>query len=339
MTTFGIHVANTGVADLVAMAHRAEAAGVPTLWLTSGLGPDSLTSLAVVGAHTERIHLGSAIAIAYSRHPLAMIQQARAIEDVAPGRLRLGVGTSHKATIENMWGLSFDRPLSFLREYLEVLRQARTGELDFEGTRLSVHAKLQAPVTVPLLISALRRTAYRLAGELADGAIAWVTPTAFLRDVAGPALRESATAHGRPRPALVGHVFALVTSDPTAAHANGLERLAGYGRMPFYAAMFRDAGYPDTAAGDLPTALVHDLVLVGSEERVTEGLRRFADAGCDEVIVSLLPGTDADVDRTLALLGRLVVTRSSASELVREGRDEQDARWDARLGMTNDDAR
>jgi alkanesulfonate monooxygenase SsuD/methylene tetrahydromethanopterin reductase-like flavin-dependent oxidoreductase (luciferase family) len=75
--------------------------------------------------------------------------------------------------------------------------------------------------------------------------------------------------------------------------------------MPFYAAMFRDAGYPDTAAGDLPTALVHDLVLVGSEERVADGLRRFAEAGCDEVIVSLLAGSDADIDRTLALLGRL----------------------------------
>jgi alkanesulfonate monooxygenase SsuD/methylene tetrahydromethanopterin reductase-like flavin-dependent oxidoreductase (luciferase family) len=234
-----------------------------------------------------------------------MIQQARTLEDVAPGRLRLGVGTSHKATIETTWGLSFDRPLGFLREYLEVLRQARRGEIDFDGTRVSVHAKLQAPVDVPLLMSALRPTAYRLAGELADGALAWVTPTAFLRDVAGPALRESATAHGRPRPTLVGHAFALVTSDPDPARANGLERLTGYGRMPFYAAMFGDAGYPDTATGDIPSALVDDLVLVGSEERVADGLRRFSEAGCDEVIVSLLPGSDADTDRTLALLGSL----------------------------------
>jgi F420-dependent oxidoreductase-like protein len=310
MTTFGIHVANTSVPDLVKSAQHAESAGVATLWLTSGLGPDSLTSLAVVGAHTTRIHLGTAIAIAYARHPLAMIQQARAIEDVAPGRLRLGVGTSHKATIEKSWGLSSDRPLGLLREYLEVLRQARTGALDFDGTRISAHATLQAPVDVPILISALRPTAYRLAGELADGAIAWVTPAAFLRDVAGPALRESATAHGGPRPTLVGHAFALVTSDPDPARANGLERLAGYGRMPFYAAMFGDAGYPDTAAGDIPGGLVDDLVLVGTEERVADGLRRFAEAGCDEVIVSLLPGSDADIDRTLALLGRLGLARA-----------------------------
>ena len=76
-----------------------------------------------------------------------------------------------------------------------------------------------APNDVPLLVSALRPTAYRLAGELADGAIAWVTPPAFLRDVAGPALRDSTAAHGRPQPRLVGHAFALVTSDPAEATA------------------------------------------------------------------------------------------------------------------------
>ncbi len=305
MPIHGIHVANTSVPELVAVARRAEAAGVGTLWLTSGLGPDSLTSLAVVGAQTERIGLGTAIAIAFSRHPLTMVQQARVIEDVAPGRLRLGIGTSHKQTIETAWGLPFERPLGYLREYLEVLRQARTGELAFDGDRLTTHARLTAPVQVPLLISALRPTAYRLAGEIADGAIAWVTPSSFLRDVAGPALRDSAAAHVRPRPALIGHVFALVTADPATARDSGRERLAAYTRMPFYGAMFRDAGYPDAHDGVVPDSLADDLVLVGPEERVADGLRRFTDAGCDEVIVSLLPGSDADIDRTLALLGSL----------------------------------
>lgn len=303
MTIHGVHVANASVPELVAVAQHAEAAGVSTLWLTSGLGPDSLTSLAVVGARTERIRLGTAIAIAYSRHPLAMIQQARAIEDVAPGRLRLGIGTSHRATVETTWGLSFDRPLGFLREYLEVVLQARAGELDFDGSRLHVHARLTAPVHAPVLISALRPTAYRLAGELADGAIAWVTPASFLRDVAGPALRDSADARGRARPTLVGHAFALVTDDPAAARSMAVERLASYSRYPFYQAMFRDAGHPKARDGVVPDALADELVLVGPEARVAECLGRFADAGCDEVIVSLLPGSRRDTARTLDLLG------------------------------------
>lgn len=305
MTAYGIHPANTGVPGLVGLAQRAEAAGVPSLWLTSGLGPDSLTSLAVVGARTDRIVLGTAIAIAYSRHPLTTIQQARAVEDVAPGRLRLGIGTSHRQTIETTWGLAFDRPLGFLREYLEVLRQARTGEFDFDGDRLHTHTKLQAPVDVPLLVSALRPTAYRLAGEFADGAIAWVTPPAFLLDVAGPALRDSATAHGRIAPRLIGHALALVTDDPATARRAGTERLASYTRYPFYQAMFADAGHRDARDGTVPDTLTDELVLVGPQDRVAAGLRRFADAGCDEVIVSLLPGSDTDTDRTFELLGRL----------------------------------
>lgn len=305
MTSHGIHVANNGVTELVAMARQAEAAGVPTLWLTSGVGPDSLTSLAVVGAQTERIGLGTAIAISYSRHPLAMVQQARAIEDVAPGRLRLGVGTSHRQTIETTWGLSFERPLGYLREYLEVLHQARTGELAFDGARVSAHVRLPAPVQAPLLVSALRPTAYRLAGELADGAIAWVTPSTFLRDVAGPAMRDSAVAHGRPRPRLVGHALALVTDDADAARRAGIERLSSYARMPFYQAMFAAAGHPEARDGVVPDALADDLVHVGSAAQVRDGLRRFADAGCDEVIVTVLPGSTADTQRTFEAVARL----------------------------------
>ena len=186
-----------------------------------------------------------------------------------------------------------------------MLRGASTGELDFDGARLSAHARLSAPVDVPLLISALRPTAYRLAGELADGAIAWVTPPSFLGSVAGPALREGATTHGRPRPTLVGHAFALVTDDATTARTAGIERLAGYTRMPFYQAMLADAGFPDARDGVVPDALAADLVLVGAEAQVTDGLRGFTDAGCDEVIVSLLPAPDSDTDRTLELLGSL----------------------------------
>jgi len=68
--------------------------------------------------------------------------------------------------------------------------------------------------------------------------------------------------------------------------------------------MFADAGHPDARDGMVPDALADDLVLVGTEGRVADGLRRFADAGCDEVIVTLLAGTDAETERTLALLGR-----------------------------------
>jgi hypothetical protein len=75
-------------------------------------------------------------------------------------------------------------------------------------------------------------------------------------------------------------------------------------RYPFYQAMFADAGHPDARDGTVPDALADELVLVGPEAQVADGLRRFADADCDEVIVTLLAGSAADTDRTFALLGR-----------------------------------
>jgi len=99
--------------------------------------------------------------------------------------------------------------------------------------------------------------------------------------------------------------LALVTDDPATARATGVERLASYTRYPFYQAMFADAGHPEARDGTVPAALADELVLVGTEGQVADGLRRFADAGCDEVIVTLLAGTAVESDRTLALLGRL----------------------------------
>ncbi len=302
-----INVPITTVPQTVALVRQAEGLGVRAAWLTSGgYGPDSLTALAAIGAQTERIQIGTSIAVTFSRHPLVMAQQSTAIDDVAPGRFRLGIGTSHRPTIENAYGLAFDRPLQQLREYAEVLQQAfHGGDIDHQGERFTVHARLARSPVVPVYLSALRASSYRLAGEVADGAISWVTPSAFLRDAAGPALRDAAAARGRPRPRLVGHAFGLVTDDLDAAMRSGRERLTGYTRITFYQEMFAAAGHPEAREGVLADDLVRDLVLAGSEARVAEGVRRFFDAGCDELIVTLLPGPDADITRTFRLLGTI----------------------------------
>lgn len=180
----GVHVPVTTVPATTALVRRAEEAGVRAVWLTSGgFGPESLTTLAYVAAKTDRILLGTSVVVSFSRHPLTTAQQAMAIEDVSPGRLRLGIGTGHRPTIEDAYGLDFDRPLQHLREYSEVLQQAfRNRDIDHDGRRFKVRARLQRSPTVPLYLSALRAGSYTLAGEVAQGAISWVTPASFMRD-------------------------------------------------------------------------------------------------------------------------------------------------------------
>src|SRR3954470_785543 len=97
----GIHYGGPKLPDTVAMIRRADQAGVPSVWLTAGgLGADSLTTLAVAGTQTQQIALGTSIAVTFSRHPVAMIQQAVAVAQVAPDRFRLGIGPSHRPVIE-----------------------------------------------------------------------------------------------------------------------------------------------------------------------------------------------------------------------------------------------
>ncbi|HLH73604.1 MAG TPA: LLM class flavin-dependent oxidoreductase, partial [Chloroflexota bacterium] len=185
----GIHIQGQTLPETVALIRRADQANVFSVWLTSGgLGPDSLSTLAVAGSQTQQIQLGTSIVVTFSRHPIAMIQQAIAVEQTAPGRFRLGIGPSHRPTIENTYGLPFERPLEQVREYATILEQAfHGGQIDFVGKRFRVHARVPTSPAIPVYLSALRPSAYELAGEVADGAISWVSPSAYLRDIAKPA--------------------------------------------------------------------------------------------------------------------------------------------------------
>jgi F420-dependent oxidoreductase-like protein len=308
----GIHYQGATLPETVALIRRADQAGVLSVWLTAGgLGADSLTTLAVAGTQTEQIQLGTSIVVTYSRHPVAMIQQAVAISEVAPGRFRLGIGPSHRPNIEGTYGLPLTRPLEQVREYATVLQQGlRDGKVDFEGRQFKVHAQVPNPPAVPVYLAALRAPAHELAGEVADGSISWVTPAAYLRDVVRPALLRGAAKRARsaaPPPRLVAQLFGLVSDDEAAAKEVGRERLDRYTRLPFYQAMFADAGYPDARDGVVSDALLEELVLYGNEEKVSQGIRRFLDAGVDEVIVSLLPAgrdPEASLDRTFRLLAQ-----------------------------------
>lgn len=92
----GLAVAGFNTATLVKTIIAAEEAGVRQVWSTQyALHPDTLTTFAAAAVQTRKIRLGSAIIPTYPRHPLTMVAQALALNELAPGRLRLGLGSSH----------------------------------------------------------------------------------------------------------------------------------------------------------------------------------------------------------------------------------------------------
>ena len=121
----GLAIYGTDSAETLSAIAAAEAAGVRQVWMTQSTpAPDTLTIFAAAAMRTTSTRLGTAIIPTYPRHPLALAQQALALGDLAPGRLRLGIGPSHRPTIEGVYGIPMAAPLKHLREYVAVLRAA-----------------------------------------------------------------------------------------------------------------------------------------------------------------------------------------------------------------------
>ena len=274
------------------LARMAEQAGVDTVWLTAGrLRPDALTIMAAASQITSRIRMGSAVVPIWPRHPLALAQQVRALESLAPGRVRLGLGPSTAAAM-SPYGARFRRPLGHLREYVTCLRTLfRYGRVDFQGDFIQAKARIPAPLPTPVLASALGPGAFRLCGEVTDGAITWVAPPRYVKRVGLPALRTGAASRNRAPPPVVLCVPALVSEDRREVSEAAQRHVAMYRRFQYYQEMFRSAGYPPSG-GTLPEELVDELVVSGTIEEVAERLSELAT--WSEVMVFPLTGGLAD---------------------------------------------
>jgi F420-dependent oxidoreductase-like protein len=306
----GLHVVGRAAAEVVDGIVRAEARGIPAAWLTTGgVAPDGLTILAAAAVRTERILLGTAITPTFPRHPLVAAQQSLAIAQLAPDRFRLGIGPSHKPTMEGMFGIPFEKPLTHLRAYVEVVKGLlQDGAVDRDTGLFRVHARLQQPVAVPVMASALQERSFELCGEIADGAITWMCPPAYVRDVALPAFRRGAERAGRPLPKLVVHAPVCVSEDAAAVREAARQSLGFYMRVPSYARMTAAAGYPEAPEQGMSDAHVDALVAHGDEARVRERLAEWLALGADEIIAApLAAGADraATVERTIALVASL----------------------------------
>ena len=295
----GLAIQAADVATAISRIREAEQAGIQQVWMTQSMGMlDTLTLFAAVATQTTRIRLGTSIVPVYPRHPLVMALQAATINDLAPGRLRLGVGTSHRHVIENVYGLSMPSPLAYLREYVQVMRQGLwEGRVDHQGRFFKVAAPMPRPAQIPLLISALGEKAFRLAGEIADGAISWVCPVPYLLDTALPALRAGAEAQHRPVPPLVAHIPIAMSTDEAAVQAAVTPRSSSYTKAPFYAHMFASAGFPIATDGTGVDALVKALVVAGDQAQVEKRLRELLVSGLDELLLMLVPVADEARER------------------------------------------
>src|SRR5216684_5917285 len=97
--------------DGVGRARLAESLGLDSVWVTQLPGArDAAVVLSAYAGATERIGLGTGVLPIYTRHPTAMAQMAATLDELSHGRFILGIGVSHKVTVESMWGLRLEHP-------------------------------------------------------------------------------------------------------------------------------------------------------------------------------------------------------------------------------------
>ena len=306
----GLHAGAPNAGASLDLMRRAEAAGVPATWLTTGgTGLDALTLFAAAAVQTDNILFGTSIVPTYPRHPIVVAQQVQVLDQLAPGRLRLGVGPSHRPTMRAMFGYHLRAPLTNLREYLQILRALlHDGSVDFDGQEYTAHASIPRPVNIPVMASALQEGSFELCGAAADGAISWVSPAVYLRDKALPALRRGADAAGRETPPLIAHAPVCIHDNAAAVRAAVQQQLANYPRLPYYQRMWAAAGYPEAAEETWSDGMIEATVLTGDADAVGAKMTAMLDMGISELLITPVTAGDdpaAAMDETINLLGQV----------------------------------
>ena len=169
---------NASFDEVINNAKQAEAEGFDSLWMANIFGVDAISTLAIIGRETKTLRLGTAVTPTYPRHPAALAQQALTTAAACQGRFNLGIGLSHKVVIEDMFGMSYDKPARHMREYLSVLNESSREKPHFDGEQYRVHGvKIAVPgqPNLPVLIAALGPVMLTIAGAMTDGTITWMT--------------------------------------------------------------------------------------------------------------------------------------------------------------------
>jgi F420-dependent oxidoreductase-like protein len=302
----GLRVPGMSWREIRESAVLAEELGYSCLSMGESWGEDAFTSLAQLAAVTSRIRIGTSIVPVFARSPANLAMTALNMDRMSDGRFFLGLGTSGQLVVQDLHGEKFQKPLTRLREYIDIIRKAARGEsLDHEGEffrtkrfrlRLSPYR-----ANLPIYIAALSPPSLRLTGELADGWLPiFLAPsrmTAVLTE-----LKAGAESAGRAWRDLVisPQVSIYVTDDVRAARDRERPHIAFYigGMGVFYHEYMRRIGFGaeadrvrdayrtrerDRAAQLVTDEMVDTMTIIGSPRECRQQIQAFFDAGVHEV--------------------------------------------------------
>jgi alkanesulfonate monooxygenase SsuD/methylene tetrahydromethanopterin reductase-like flavin-dependent oxidoreductase (luciferase family) len=290
----------------------ADSLGFDSAYVTHIAGRDSLTVLMAYASASERIRLGTGVVPIFSRTPVAMAQSAATIDEFSGGRMVLGMGVSHRVTVENWFDSRIEKPVKQMREYVGIVRALLRGEQPARGEFFNTSFAFmgfEPRSDLPIYVAALSPAMLRLAGEIADGVTLWLCAPDYIEGVVIPEVRAGRERGGKSLDGfdIVAAVPVALSDDREAVHATVRRDLVTYASLPFYRAMLERSGFGDEiaafdegmAAGDVARAkagiserMLDALAGVGSADEVRAGVRRYLEAGTVSPCVGGISGTE-----------------------------------------------
>lgn len=314
-------------ASKLELALEAERLGYSVVWAAEAYGSDAPTVLSWVAAQTSTIDVGSAVMQIPARTPAMTAMTAATLDTLSGGRFRLGLGVSGPQVSEGWHGVRFAKPLGRTREYVEVVRQALSGErVRHEGEhyplplpdgpgkalQLTVHG---ARKNLPIYLASVGPRNLELTGEIADGWLGiFCSPEHLSTHLAHISAGRAKAGRGDLDGFDVAPTIPLVagkdwkrcanaTRPYTALYVGGM----GSREKNFYNQLATTMGYGEAAAkvqdayldrrydeamAALPLELLDSIALLGPVERIAERMTALAEAGATTLNIAPPPGED-----------------------------------------------
>lgn len=292
------------IEEAVERVRLAESLGYHSAWIEQVAARDAVVVAAAYASSTSTIGIGTGVLPFYPRTPAVTAQTAATLDDLSKGRFILGLGPSHKVTVEGWHGMKLEKPLLHTRDYVAAVRALLRGEVyDGEVYRSAFTFMGFTPPRndLPIYLSCLSPRMCRLAGEIADGAVLWMCAPGYIEKVVVPAIAEGRDRTGRSMEGfeVVSAVPLSLTADPSQGR-DGFRRAATvYWNLPFYRAAVEGGGFSGAVAefdakgpSGIPDDVVDAFAGAGDERACREAVERYRAAGVTLPGVAPLPRHD-----------------------------------------------
>jgi probable F420-dependent oxidoreductase len=268
-------------ADTAAFAKTVEKNGYKALWIPEAIGREPFAHSAFLLARTERLNLATGIANIYARDPVTMSAASKTVSEQSGGRFLLGIGVSHKPLVTNLRGHNYDKPYSYMKDYLPKMKGA-------------LYGVQSGPKEVPVVLAALHPKMLALSAEQANGTHTYFVP---------PEHTAKARAQIGPNAMICAAQAVILETDATKAREAARAYMKTYvPRLPNYTNNLKALGWADSEfENGCSDKLVDAIVAWGNEEKIRDRINAHLKAGATHVCILPLRSDNAPLPDTRAV--------------------------------------